>query len=380
VTRLHRLPVLEARSASLETCVYCPKLCRAACPVSNAERTETVTPWAKMSATYFAARGDMPLDRELASLAWACTGCGACTKRCDHENDVSRVLGEARAEMMREGLAPEGAERVVRGWDQRAAEHRSRVQALGREIRSEGLSRAHVLLFAGCGYVKSAPEVVRDAAYVASRLLDAPVRLAEGCCGRPLFEAGATRSFRTMAEGLAEELRRALGEGASRIVALEPGCARALGPIAGRLGVRSPTVDLLVDLAHARLGRLPRGTSEEAHRFVDSCELGRHWGRTEEPRELLARVTGRAPAEALRTREAAECSGAGGLLPLTRPETSAAIARARLDEHTQRGGGTLVTTCSQAARRFRASGERPRDLFQVIADAMRRADGHASTP
>src|SRR6201999_1099365 len=57
-----RPPLLEPHRAALETCVYCPKLSRAACPVSNVEHSETVTPWGKMSMAYFAARGDVPLD------------------------------------------------------------------------------------------------------------------------------------------------------------------------------------------------------------------------------------------------------------------------------------------------------------------------------
>jgi Fe-S oxidoreductase len=70
--------MLEPHRAALETCVYCPKLSRAACPVSNAEHSETVTPWGKMSLAYFAARGDVPVDAVHAAPAWACTGCYAC--------------------------------------------------------------------------------------------------------------------------------------------------------------------------------------------------------------------------------------------------------------------------------------------------------------
>ena len=53
---LRRLPTLGARKDTLEKCVFCPKLCRSACPVSNAEPRETLTPWGKMSTAYFAAR------------------------------------------------------------------------------------------------------------------------------------------------------------------------------------------------------------------------------------------------------------------------------------------------------------------------------------
>jgi dimethylglycine catabolism B len=61
-----RLPTLAPLKDTLEKCVFCPKLCRSACPVSNAEPRETITPWGKMSMAYFAARGDVPLEESFA--------------------------------------------------------------------------------------------------------------------------------------------------------------------------------------------------------------------------------------------------------------------------------------------------------------------------
>ena len=108
-----RLPMLEPHRAALETCVYCPKLSRAVCPVSNAEHSETLTPWGKMSLAWFAARGDVPIDADHAAPAWACTSCFACRERCDHRNEVGPVLTDARADFFAAGVAPEGARRVA---------------------------------------------------------------------------------------------------------------------------------------------------------------------------------------------------------------------------------------------------------------------------
>ena len=69
-----RLPQLEARRSELEKCVFCPKLCRTTCPVSNEEPRETLTPWGKMSMAYFSANGDVEATASFADPAWACTG------------------------------------------------------------------------------------------------------------------------------------------------------------------------------------------------------------------------------------------------------------------------------------------------------------------
>src|SRR5690242_20582094 len=92
------LPLLDEQTAALETCGYCPKLCRAACPVSDAEPRDSLTPWGKMSMAWLAQRGDVEADSDLAATAWACTGCYACRERCDHRNEVAHTLGMARAD------------------------------------------------------------------------------------------------------------------------------------------------------------------------------------------------------------------------------------------------------------------------------------------
>src|SRR6185437_8610712 len=94
---MRALPLLEPRRDALEKCVFCPKLSRSACPVSNAEPRETLTPWGKMSMAYFAGNGSVPMEASYAAPAWACTGCFACRESCDHKNDVVGTLLVARA-------------------------------------------------------------------------------------------------------------------------------------------------------------------------------------------------------------------------------------------------------------------------------------------
>src|SRR6185436_16391209 len=102
----------------------------ASCPVSNAEHSETVTPWGKMSLAFFAARGDVPVDAEHAAPAWACSGCYACRERCDHKNEVATVLTDARAEMFAAGAAPEAARAVAERFTDRALENSQAIEAL----------------------------------------------------------------------------------------------------------------------------------------------------------------------------------------------------------------------------------------------------------
>ncbi|MGH7281188.1 MAG: 4Fe-4S dicluster domain-containing protein, partial [Polyangiaceae bacterium] len=153
---MRRLPTLEARRDALEKCVFCPKLCRTTCPVSNEEPRETLTPWGKMSMAYFSAHGDVDASESFASTAWACTGCRKCTDMCDHKNDVAGALYDARSALVASGLAPKGARDVLGSFDAHVAKTDEGQKKLARETDARADARTHVVV--GCEYVHHAPE------------------------------------------------------------------------------------------------------------------------------------------------------------------------------------------------------------------------------
>ncbi|MFO0759818.1 MAG: (Fe-S)-binding protein [Byssovorax sp.] len=362
-----RLPLLEPSRAALETCVYCPKLCRAACPVSNAEPKETLIPWGKMSFAYFAARGDVPVDEAHAAPAWACTACFACREACDHRNEVAPTLRDARAALFAEGAAPPEAVKVSARWAEHEAELARAATALETSADPAVSSKVPALVLLGCSYARRAPEAARDALFAVSRLLDRPVRPLSLCCGMPLLDAGDRPGFVAAATKFAKAV-----EEAPELVALDPGCAHTVIVEHPRLGVRTRRPELFVDLVARRKDVLARLPDLGSVRYHDPCKLGRGLGRYDEPRAVLAALTGKAPQDFQRSREQGECSGAGGLLPVTRPDTSRRIADARIAEHHAQGGGTLVTACAGSLHRFRSRGEPAVDLASLVARALGR--------
>lgn len=349
------LKLLPTHEKALETCAYCPKLCRTACPVSNADRRETLTPWGKMSATWLAARGTVPLSRDVAAVAWACTGCLACRDSCDHENPVAATLLEARVLYRELGLAPQEVQDVRARFDARRARAREVLRAL-RELPGVEPG-ARTVLALGSEQLVAAHSVSADIVRVAVGL-SGPVRLLEACCGLPLLLAGDRPGFEAEQAHVEREL-----EGADALLAAEPSCARALAKFAP---------EMLLARAHRSLsqyGRVAR-LADVKLRWHDPCHLGRGLGLFDEPRALLARALGRQPEEFSRVRERGECSGGGGLLPLTAPETSAEIANSRLRDHEALGGGTVVTACASSLRRFRHSGANAVDLHSILVESM----------
>jgi Fe-S oxidoreductase len=363
---MHTLPLLEPARPTLEKCVFCPKLCRSACPVSNAEPKETITPWGKMSMAYFLAHGDVPATSSFARPAWACTGCLACRESCDHENDVPTVLFTARSGMMNLGIAPPSTSRVVTRFERHATKTRQAV----RELASRATVRpdAETALLVGCTYARGAPREAADAIAAATGLTREPVALVEACCGLPLLHAGDAEGFARQARVFAAET-----SGKKTLLVADAGCALTLRKHYRGVATLSPPVELIVERAAKDLTRLNRVSREDESpvRYHDPCLLGRGLGIYEEPRAVLSRALGRAPNEFDTHRDKAQCSGAGGLLPVTMPEASSRIADTRLEEHARNGGGRVVTACAGSLLAFRRrSRVKVDDLVTWIARAV----------
>jgi Fe-S oxidoreductase len=341
------LTVLQDRRGELETCGYCPKLCREACPVSEAESSEALTPWGKMTLTWYEARGDLSADRDLARLAWGCSGCLACRERCLHENPVVPTLEEARGVAHRRGLAPKGSERALESF----ASLRARVRAQGAYPNAQ----ARAVIVPGCGYVEQGGREREDARRVAEALAG-PVVEAEGCCGLVARLAGDEERARIEREALLAEV-----SGRELLVA-DAGCA---------LELRVHGAVTLAELGAKRLDRLGRDPEvPTAVRYHDPCRLARGLGVEDEPRRILSKALGAPPGEFEERRSGVRCSGAGGLLPFAFPRAARSIARGRIREHERLGGGTIVTACSASLGWFRAQGASVVDLVTILARSV----------
>jgi len=283
-----------------------------------------------------------------------------CTSFCEHGNDVASVLRSGR--WAATGLAS-GSESAIRI----AQQHGQRVQSIRYEAQrlfgDPGEDRSKTVFFPGCTSVCQKPEDALLSARAVAKLTEESIRVDAGeCCGLPLLEAGDRTGFVAAARSFA-----ARTGGADRVVFTDPGCMHAMRSLAPRnIRARARLVHLS-ELAAEQLESLVQLPGSETHRYHDACKLGRGLGIYDAPRRVLARITGREPAELPHERQYAVCSGAGGQLPRTDPETAQAIARAAGQLHEDAGGGTLVTACPGARSLLARSGTSTLDLSTLVA-------------
>jgi len=349
-------------------CAFCPKLCRFACPVATEEASETTTPWAKMTSLHHVAEGNLPLNEAHAASFYACTGCLRCRTFCDHDTEVAAALGAGRAEAVAHGVAPAAAFEVIETF---AAEC-EHARASASQLFGHARSQATVGYVPGSAALRHMPAEARAGYEIVEVLTDASPRVVAEDPGFDLLEAGDETGFRAACLHFFAALA-----GLERVVFLDPDALYAARHVAPQLGLEIPTELLhLSEFADGHLTRfsvLPECAQTGHHRYLDPCKLGRGLGIYDAPRRVLARVLGGAPQEPYATREQAECSGAGGLLPQTRPDTAAAIARARIEDHTRAEGGMLISACPNAQRALAAAGGADvRGFASLLRDSLAR--------
>ena len=358
---------LESHETQYELCAYCPKMCRFACPVSEAEPRESLTPWGKMSAPFLTLKGGLPLATAF-ETSWACTGCGHCTDYCLHGNDVPTALGALRAAGVSAGIPSPVTAKVVAAFRKSGNVHgrdpglRERTPAA---LRDDGRSPA--LLIPGCGDDGAS---LRHAVSIVEKLGGRGVTIAVdgSCCGSALWWAGRPDLFDEHARAFAAKVAKR-----KILVVVDAGCAWTLRKLYAERGIAlKPEVlhvtEWLASFFRERVLKA-RKKSKGAFLYHDPCKLARPLGVTEEPRAVLAAVLADGAREFAWNRKDAVCCGGGGLLPESMPGTSSRMAAKRVQE-AKESGATIVTACPTCRHTMAGRGVKIVDLLELVAESL----------
>ncbi|MEM9492604.1 MAG: (Fe-S)-binding protein, partial [Myxococcota bacterium] len=328
----------ESVAKQLDNCTYCPKMCRHACPVSEATGRETLIPQAKMNRVNQARNGRVAWTRDNMEPIWACTGCRHCTVYCEHDNEPGLVLLASRVQANERGAGHPG----LADYPDRFRSREQRLVGLLREQvpaeQREG--SAAIGFWPGCDAVAKGQKDVGAAMEIFARVAPGTRVVDAGlvCAGYPLLAAGYPDMFRWHAGKVARAVRE------FRTVVINcSACVYTLRALYPAEGVLVATEVLALAEFLARMAeRLPlRNETEKVIYYHDPCYLARYAGVIEQPRRVLERI-----AEVREFSWAGtdtECCGGAGLLPKTMPAAADAMARRRLQEVAKGGGGTVVT-------------------------------------
>ncbi len=340
-------------------CTYCPKLCAFSCPVSNAEHSESVNPWAKMTLANLLRKEMIPLDADTAEPLYHCLGCQLCTTYCKHENLVGEALTAVRSWLIQRGVVLPALTVLRESYARYGHPYGRDCAGPLRHILDEGHfeADAQAVFYADARTILERPQEIRAAFSIFAKLRIEFMAIYGGreCdAGLALYRAGFIDEFAAHAKRLFEGLA-----GHKLIVTPSAEAAYTLKVLFAEFGFDlSGRVQHLVEFLapYLRNSSLARRVGQIAT-YHDPSYLGRFLGITKQPREILDRLLENAMVEPVWSGSSAYPAGSTGCFPFTHPEVARDIAKERLRQAREVRADLLVTASSPSAAHLAAARE-----------------------
>ena len=373
------------------TCIECGT-CRETCPVYTELRWLSSSPKGKMSFTkdFLAYKTDV--DPYMYKRYFQCTLCGKCKEVCQALIPVCDIF-----EHIRMRLHDMGHERLE-AHDMLLASIQENGNPFGdpREKRTElypddakGLispenpGEVDVLLFAGC--VNSYQDLALMKGLMG--ILDSvgktytTLGTEEGCCGYVALISGLSE-FEEIGKGTAARLK---AKGAKLVVTPCAGCYKTLSHHYQEHGIEHGLEVLhLVEYLERLIkeeGVTFKSSFDKKVAYHDPCDIGRHLGIYEPPREVLKAVPGLDLVEFPTNRNMATCCGGGGALKMVDLDLSKDIAFRRIKEAISVGAEVVVSGCPACKANLKLAAGRARkeklakikvmDVTEVVAKSLK---------
>jgi len=373
------LPLSVKELVSLDACVKCGS-CVEVCPVYAQNKQLEAT----MGGVYTSLKSVIKKRYGLPGMLWGskksledlkkyseqpylCTLCGRCALQCPAFIDTREVRTGLRGLMVEKGNYPHSMDQLsetltrVHNIIGEPSEDRSMwVQALVEPPKDMyQRERAKVVYFTGCvasyfPMTKRIPQSfaqILDKAGVDFTLLGGE----EWCCGFPLIAAGMRTKAKSYMEHNIEKVKE---KGAESVVFACPSCyhtwmeERQEGN-GFQLFHSTQFLKKMIDE-----GKITFKEKSAKVTYHDPCDLGRASGVYETPREILRAIPGVQLVEMEGNRDQCKCCGGGGNLEMVRPDLSAAMAQAKIEEIKATGADMVVTACQQCIRTIQSNARR----------------------
>ncbi len=329
--------------------------CQAYCPVFGATLRPAYNARGKMLLLKEVMDGRIDLSEELIETLFQCTTCASCSVNCPSGVEVPEIIKQVRRDMVNIGTchpAFVGMNKVLKthgniyGEDEPEDFERPRNQPA-----------AHVF-FIGCVGSFREDEPTLEALALLDRLEVDYTLIDEVCCAGVLEDVG----YPLNEDLVKRNIEAVLAVGAETLITVCPYCYRTFThkPQYAPLREKLKIVHTSQFLSQFDL----EVSTDKRVTYHDPCDLGRHCGVYEEPRQIIRRV---APnfVEMPHNRAEALCCGAGGGLRGAYPANSLAMARRRLEEAEEVGAEVILTECNSCVHNLQNAKLR-KQKFEIL--------------
>jgi Fe-S oxidoreductase len=311
--------------------------CQAHCPVYGATLRPSYNARGKMLLLKEVMDGKIDLNDELIETLFQCTTCASCTENCPSGVKVPEIIKQVRKDMVHIGSchpAFRGMREVLAKSGNIYAE--DEMPDFGRQKNK----KAEYVFFIGCVGAYREGESTEATLDLLDRIGVNYTLIDEVCCSGVLEDVGYE-----LDEGLARKnMDLILGTGAKTVITGCPYCFRTFNNNSQYDELRGKGISILHVSQVLKDFDIGAKTDKRVT-YHDPCDLGRHCGIYEEPRQTIRKI---APnlVEMDHHHADALCCGAGGGVRGAFPKNSLAMARRRLREAEKVGAEVILTECN----------------------------------
>jgi Fe-S oxidoreductase len=329
----------DEKRKAITQCSRCG-FCRAVCPIFDLTKRPITNARGKMIIIKEVMEGKLPVTEEVARTFLRCTTCKNCTTNCPSGADPQKVIKAARKQMV-----DAGHDNLFKAMGEVVEKFGNIYGESGRHDWGHKKGQASIVLFLGCvGTYREEESLTQTIGLLDTLKVDFTM-IDEVCCSGVMEDVGYSMKEK-MAQHNIREIRKT---GAGTLITTCPYCYRVFRD-------HSSYKDLGVEIKHVTQFLKDfdfQVKTDKRVTYHDPCDLGRHAGVYDEPREIIRKI---APnfVELRRSRENAMCCGAGGGFRGVSPKDSVSISKNRLNQIVEETGAEiLLTECPSCLHNFR---------------------------
>jgi Fe-S oxidoreductase len=308
--------------------------CQAVCPVYGS----TLRPArGKMLILKEVMDGRIELNDELIESLFQCTTCASCTESCPSGVNVAEIIKQARKDMVHIGSchpAFKGMNEVLKSSTNIYAEDEQ--EDFGRKKNK----KAEYVYFVGCVGLYREDEVTEATLDLLDRFDVDYTLIDEVCCSGVLEDVG----YQINDDLARKNIEAILATGAKTVVTGCPYCFRTFNNKPQYSGLTERGIKV-VHISQLMKDFDLQAQTDKRVTYHDPCDLGRHCGIYEEPRETIRKISPNF-VEMPHHHADSLCCGAGGGVRGAFAKNSIAMARRRLQEAEEVGAEILLTECN----------------------------------
>jgi glycolate oxidase len=368
-------------------CIQCG-FCRAGCPTFGETTLESLNAKGRVTLAYNMLVDNVEPTEDLAKRLYQCMLCLNCKSVCPAQVNISDIVRSARERLVEAGYLPEIFKPVLASMIDAAnplmAPKEKRADSYPSGFRKAVPGLTETILHFGC--VTSFQDIriipgfmeILDKAGVDYGALGEE----ETCCGYLAYLVGDMASFKKASEMYGERMAQYKPR---TLVTTCAGCLKTFRDLYPHYGAANGynvlhAVEFMENLINEGKLKFKEPGAPLKIAYHDPCDMGRHMGIYEPPRNVLKSIPGVELIEFAQNRALAKCCGGGGGMKGFDNRMAAEIGYKRLIAAVDMGADAVVSACPSCKGSFNQAAAKARkekkgkirvlDITELVAASL----------